>query len=610
MEDSQGLARRAACDRCRAQKLRCVRLSHSNAAKCKRCESAGATCHYSISKPAGRPSGNGHSSNAASSSNSSLVAVDAASGQRPNDNEREPKLSRSGSRLEQRPSDTSMGNEELDVQDPLESAAIDQNANNPATFAPDDMAWSPTARPTTAKTNGWQANQQTIMIPPIFNEPDLTLSGFSREDCSWWAYDSTMGGTPSSPTSWESLGQAGSTHSFPWSTMPWDSVNRDIGQTGIAPNCHSMGTESTIPAPTSTELLGAKDDCYTQSRAPMKMPPNSLLVDSEQTNTVVDQHRVSSDREIATGPHRWMQQFSELNLRLYQLASANSSLERDMSCGGKLAQFPTQLAGQVVDISSAFLDLLRAVGSRTQEDDGTAGTDQVSSQEEQIRLRNHRHHSFADDFSSESSGDEHSDVEPRSRGHKNRHFQRYPEGSGGLGKLGKNMSPLTDITTLLQLLACYLRLRDLHRILYTAIHHYMVSNTSAKSKTSSSQHDLSTTEQLSAKQRPLFKGLQIGGTSLEDFHPFQVKFVLQITVHILGEIEHTLGLPGVDRVSKKTDDEQPGILGAGVSPQLLKTVMRDNAVPGGRGGPDGSIVLAMRDRLSQLRKLLRGSINL
>ena len=56
----------------------------------------------------------------------------------------------------------------------------------------------------------------------------------------------------------------------------------------------------------------------------------------------------------------------------------------------------------------------------------------------------------------------------------------------------------------------------------------------------------------------------------------------------------------MDRVSKKTDDEQPGILGARVSPQLLKTVMRDNAVPGGREGPNGSIVSAMRDRLSQV----------
>lgn len=599
MENSQGLARRAACDRCRAQKLRCVRLSHNNAAKCKRCESAGTTCHYSISKPAGRPSGNGPSSNASSSSISSSVAVDVASGQRPNQNGRE------------RPSDTSMEDEELDVQEPFESAAIDQNPNNPATFAPDDMAWSPTARPTTAKINGWQANQQTTMIPPIPNEPDLTLSGFSGEDCNWWAYDSTLGGT-TSPISWESLGQAGSTHSFPWTTMPWDSVIRDTGQTGIAPNRYSMGTESTIPAPTSTGQLGAKDDCYTESRAPMKKPPNSLLVDLEKTNTVVDQRGVASDKETATGPHRWMQQFSELNLRLYQLASANSSLEQDTSCGGKLTPFPTELAGQVVDISSAFLDLLRAVGSRTQEDDGTVGAGQVSSQKEQIRLRNHRHHSFAD-FSSESSGEEHSDVERRSRGNRNLHIERDPENSGGLGKSGKNMSPLTDITTLLQLLACYLRLRDLHRILYTAIHHYMVCNTLTKSKTSSSQQNPSTTEQLSAgkfKQRPLFRGLQIGGTSLEDFHPFQVKFVLQITVHILGEIEHTLGLPGVDRVSKKTDDEQPGILGASVSPQLLKTVMRDNAVPGGRGGPDGSIVSAMRDRLSQLRKLLRGSINL
>ncbi|KAJ6013610.1 C6 zinc finger domain protein [Penicillium herquei] len=607
MENSQGLARRAACDRCRGQKLRCVRLSHSNAAKCKRCESAGTTCHYSISKPAGRPSGNGPVSNASSSSVESLVGIDAASGKKPNENERGPRLSRPGSRREKRPSDTTMRNEELDdVPEPLESAPIDQTPNNAGTFAPDDMPWPPTERPTTEKTNGWQANQQTIIIPPVFNDADMGLPGFSGEGRNWWCYDSTLGDTTSPPTPWESLGQTGPTHSYPWTTMPWDSINRDHGQSGIAPHHrHSMGAESTINAPISTDLLGGKDDCYSHSLA-----PDGSLMDIERTDTWVDRNSVSSHKENATGPHMWMQQFSELNLRLYELASANSSLERDMSCGAKLALFPTQLTGQVIDISSAFLDLLCAVGSRAQKDGGIAGKDQISSKEEQIRLGNNLH-SFAD-FSSESSGDEQSDVELRPRGNKNRRFQRDPEESG-IEISGKNMSPFTDITTLLQLLACYLRLRDLHGILYAAIHHYVASNTLAESKTSFSQHRSFATEQLStgkAKQRPLFKGLQIGGASLEGFHPFQVKFVLQIAVHILGEIENTLGLPSVDRVGKKTDDKQPDVLGAGISPQLLKTVMRDNAAPGGRGGSDGSTVLAIRNRLSQLRKLLRGSINL
>jgi len=53
----QGQGKRAACDRCRGQKLRCLREAPGgiSTGKCVRCNTAGAVCSFSVSKRAGRP---------------------------------------------------------------------------------------------------------------------------------------------------------------------------------------------------------------------------------------------------------------------------------------------------------------------------------------------------------------------------------------------------------------------------------------------------------------------------------------------------------------------------------------------------------------------------
>ena len=55
IDPNSGQKIRAACDRCRKQKLRCHRKHHSSNSKCERCTSAGTTCSFSASRRAGRP---------------------------------------------------------------------------------------------------------------------------------------------------------------------------------------------------------------------------------------------------------------------------------------------------------------------------------------------------------------------------------------------------------------------------------------------------------------------------------------------------------------------------------------------------------------------------
>jgi hypothetical protein len=50
-------AKRASCDRCRLQKLRCPRPESDDLSTCTRCRSLGAQCVYSAPLPKGRPSG-------------------------------------------------------------------------------------------------------------------------------------------------------------------------------------------------------------------------------------------------------------------------------------------------------------------------------------------------------------------------------------------------------------------------------------------------------------------------------------------------------------------------------------------------------------------------
>ncbi|EAW07073.1 Zn(II)2Cys6 transcription factor domain-containing protein [Aspergillus clavatus NRRL 1] len=474
------LTRRAACDRCRTQKLRCVRVSLSDSAKCKRCENAGTSCHYSISKPAGRPPVNGSSSTASSSGQGKGLSepgpqVRSLQRSSQGDNPAEP------GRVPLAPSVMGNGEEQP------ESRAVGQQVDP---FGPHSMAWSPGHDDLASlpSTNGWPTTQSPV-IASVPRTPTATLPGFPEEEADW---------------------------------------------------------SSTLHA------------------------------------------------------HDPVDAFSELNMRLYQSATVGSTLERDVNRPGKLLPFPTQFAGRVIDISSAFLALLKAIGGQRHRF-GEPHANHLFWNGELLR---DQHMRFTD-RSSESSDDDSGGPRLEGDGHR---FRR------DANKLWKTSPPLADITTLLQLLACYLRLRQLHNILYTAIHQYMTT-IPAEPRTAPYQgfHSPSRTDAMleeTGTRPPLFKDLQIGGVSLEDFHPFQVKFVLQIVVHILGEIEFSLGLPAAYRVSKELDDEEPGILGSSISPQLLKTVMQDQTSSFGRVGGESSIVLAMRERLSQLRKLLRGSINL
>ncbi|KAF2816385.1 uncharacterized protein BDZ99DRAFT_458260 [Mytilinidion resinicola] len=97
----------------------------------------------------------------------------------------------------------------------------------------------------------------------------------------------------------------------------------------------------------------------------------------------------------------------------------------------------------------------------------------------------------------------------------------------------------------------------------------------------------------------LFPGLTIGGVSLACYPRFQLKFILQICVHHLGEVETLLGLPAGFCVSKSGLDGGEATAAGGIlHPVLVRTVMMEAE----------ETVKGIKRVLAELGEDLKGSI--
>jgi hypothetical protein len=156
-----------------------------------------------------------------------------------------------------------------------------------------------------------------------------------------------------------------------------------------------------------------------------------------------------------------------------------------------------------------------------------------------------------------------------------------------------------DTATTLQILTAYIRLTQLHYTLYTRIQDIVSTSTSfsAAPPTPSTPGSASPT-------LPAFPSLAIGGISLAPYSRFQLKFLLQICVHHLGEIEVLLGLPAGFRVSEvghgEGEEECSEILAGrnGGTAFLVRAIMM------GAGTP----VKDIGEILERLKKALEGRI--
>lgn len=498
-------SKRGACDRCRGQKLRCLREDQSQnspQATCIRCFKAGATCSYGVIKRAGRCPGS----------------------KAPSPQERREngggKPKKGG--MASRPTVSTSGH----------GAFFHNKAGG-------GQDWPGTGGQGSGRLLGEYSTDQESEGETEDITATHALSPFSLHDTS-----NILGGVDFPILS------PSSTAALPWpnEVLPPFSIN-DAEASGLEPFAFNYGwafNQRPTCSPNNDEQprdVGANaygthaQTCSTEKEAGIKFDGKAHSVYQIQ--------------------HRRMQELSELAMDLYaQLADNDPEIHQPTS-DATATTFQDQFIGSVLKSSNTFLTLLISFSAPSM---------------------NSTSHSSASP-SSALDYDNPAIVE----------LMQHPSSKrpAGIPDDSKQPTPI-DMTTVLQLLTCHIRILHLHSIMHARILDYMLA---------SLQH----TAQHVDSVPPIFPGMQVGGVSLNKFGTFQVKVLMQISMHVLGEIESALGLPDEDRVGKRKG-RGPGILGASVSQGFVECLMKEGAWRGNK-------VECMREQLGNLRKVLKEAVD-
>lgn len=581
-------SKREACDRCRGQKLRCLRENQSQGSlpvTCVRCSKAGAICSYGIAKRAGRSRGSNAPPFQERRGNAGGKPKKAGIASRPTVN-----ASGQSGFLD------SKADEWQDHR-----GTGDRGSSLSLGLYPADQASEMETEDTTTV--------HTLSPLPlddnsnIFNGVDLDFPTFSSSSSTTVPRPDKM--LP--PFSNNDTGEASSLDPFGFQ-YSWDFHPYQARPMGIQiPTASANGSDEQsrdvganayeIPAQictTSEEISEASDkaidldlpgtSAYTAPFSPTKTPNarpgqardrkrgrariSESMDISPTVNSALCKTLAETDAKIKVNEkekiylvkkiqHRHMQELSELTTNLYAQFAANDPENHQPMSGASATKFQDQFIGSVLKSANTFLTLLISFSTPAESSSDSGASPSASAMDyddptidEPVQ---HPYHKL-----SYSSSD---DSKP---------------------------FPPIDMTTVLQLLSCYMRITHLYSIMYARILDYMLAFL---------QH---TTQRIDSVP-PIFPNMQVGGVSLNNFGTFQIKMLLQISVHILGEIESALGLPEEYRVGKRKGGE--GVLGPSVSEGFLKCLMREGAWRGNK-------VECVREQLDKLRRVVKGAVDL
>ncbi|KAL8703498.1 MAG: hypothetical protein Q9201_003308 [Fulgogasparrea decipioides] len=401
--------------------------------------------------------------------------------------------------------------------------------------------------------------------------------------------------------------------------------------------------------------------------------------------------------------HRRMQELSDLGMTLYAQILETASPASSTNPPKSSPQPPFALAGKVLSGSIKFLHLLTSLYSTCPSVASSPTTNEtldkrkLSNSTEDETISHYSPSSSFSDLNVTASSFSRGSVETEcnspllpvgaqskhrhSRSASKRQHQRkrtrspsqlsHPTSGSvtdwqvGAGEeLGAERHQPADVTEVFALLTCYIRLLQLHSLLYARMTEFLTSfsqemssfsstsnqagvsaaqgcpsghssapNLSSLGATFSASRDgvmdgTSSSQKSRETPAPLFPGLCLNGVCLDNFANFQIKFLLQITAHTLGEIECMLGLPEGYRVSRRDStfgangaangiaedgyQGRRGILDTGcVSKGFIEMTMESTGTGTGTGTGSGvgDKLMSIRDHLVKLRKLLKGTIN-
>lgn len=595
-------SKRGACDRCRGQKLRCLRddQGHDGSqAPCVRCFKAGATCSYGIAKRAGRPPAS-HVSHAHAPSS---------------------QQQRKGNRVEKTKENGRASRSVLNTNDHLTSFFDRQTDGGRFRRGTDGPASGLLLQKNALSTPNQESEEEkeTLEVSPVEelspNSLHDTTSHVAGADLHFTAYPGSANATLPWPDDSLSTfynndaGQALNVEPFDpkyswafhaYQTQPMDmqmpaalamdndAQSKDMGTNGYGTPAPTYSTNPQVSGPSDEGMdldfpcRNAHTDPFSPLMAAQARPDlvrdrdRNRLAENEVSNSF-DEGTLSFN-EIQ---HRRMQELSELAMDLYaQLAANDPEDDCQRTSGATTTVFQDHLVGSVLRSSNTFLTLLNSFSTPATSSSPfprpplTPPTNQNNSPCSSSYSR-------ASPSASTSDRDDSTTDEPGQN-----HRGKLPNGSFDASK----PPPPTDMTTVLQLLTCFLRIIHLHSIMHVRLLDYLLAF-------------YPHTNQHAGSVPPVFPGMQIGGVSLDRFGPFQVKLLLQISIHVLGEIELALGLPEEYMIGKrKRKRDGRGLLEASVSGGFVKRLMKEEAWRGKK-------VEFVRERLRDLRRVLKGAID-
>ena len=596
--------KRAACDLCRGQKVRCI--LNEGSGKCNRCRAAKAECIYSAPKRAGRPPSRRHPVTSRGGASHRRTSTGSTGSQQdpdcgltsdwpPSARVSSTSMNRKRSRHQQQQQQDHNHNDQISHLLPRIGASDVSN------LAPSvvNVASIPSSKDGFGTASGSVESR---------SEETLTLSAFSALSDSDFAAFMPWSDSPftceapvppfTAPQGYTTESANVDSHHSLWPDTisqttdlgPFHQVLQHHQSDSAAPYDGSDAVDGESVDTSDTEYVSGLMNTFQDHNS-------SSVASSKQTRhmspSTAPTHPKPSKEHVS---YQFMQQLSELSVKLCTQVSLQSGKNAvDISLSSKpaatTAQRLEELTAQVLKNSTAFLDILASL-QQTHTRIGVSAATATASHFDDTATAACMTPTSLHSSQHNLSGFHH--APPRHSPH-----LHSTASNGTAPRSPSSPSVVPDTAATLQLLIAYIHLTKLHHILYTTIHSYLFY-----------PDPLSAPAKPSFKTLPipaLFPSLAIGGMSLATYPNFQIKLLLQVCVHHLGEIEAGLGLPAAFRVSEtggRADagrTQGGGVLGSsgGGTALLVRTVMEDA----------GDRVQGIREVLSWLREGLRGSID-
>ncbi|MCJ1291019.1 hypothetical protein MMC34_002561 [Xylographa carneopallida] len=557
-------SKRGACDRCRGQKLRCLREDQSQDSTCVRCFKAGAICSFGTPKRAGRPRG--------SSSYSPQERRANGGGN--------PKHGGTSSRSSAHTSGHGI----------LFESKMDGGLHQNSSGGWDDGCF---VRENTAEEESGGETEDTIpghaMSPSsLFDTSKLlgdfpAVAGSSTAALPWpdETFSSFYNDNAGDASGLESFGPK-----YSWAFQHYHAGPVDMQMLTASPidsdglNAYTAAEPSlptnVQPSQSSNEAMDL--DLPSALIQPTKTPnPRQTNARDHDKRSSAGSPAHNDSLSVQEGQRQRMQELSELAMELYTQIATHDLEQRPPTSATAAPAFQAQLVGSVLKSSTTFLALLASFARP----DTTASPHTA-------------------DASTRSSSVVSSPISAASASPSNDQAANSPPSPSS------PHNP-TDMPTILQLLTCYIRIVRLHGLMYSSMLAYTQPRPARPAQPTIP---------------PVFPGLAVGGVPLDAFGALQVGLLLHIAVHVLGDIEAALGLPeeycvgrrrggGGGGVGVRGDggegvregeggDGGGGVLGASVSSGFVRCLMREGVWRGKRR------VEGMREQLGLLKRVLKG----